>query len=122
MKSVEPQLSELPLEKNAHPRIDWTIFLPSLIIILVAGSYLVASPETAAGTTTQLMAFITSQSGWLFVLVGAAAFCFAMWLAFGRYNQVKLGLPDDQPEFSELSWAAMMFIAGIGIGIRQLFI
>jgi BCCT family betaine/carnitine transporter len=117
MKPVEPQLSEFPLEKSAHPSIDWTIFLPSLIIVLVAGSYLVGSPETAADTTSQVMAFITSQFGWLFVFVGAGAFCFAMWLAFGRYNHVKLGLPGDQPEFSEVSWAAMMFSAGIGIGL-----
>jgi BCCT family betaine/carnitine transporter len=117
MQSVEPQRAALPLEKNAHPSIDWTIFLPSLIIVILAGSYLVGFPEAAAVKTSQLMAFITSQFGWLFSLVGFGAFCFAMWLAFGRYSQVKLGLPSDQPEFSELSWAAMMFSAGIGIGL-----
>lgn len=117
MNPVELHFGELPLEKNLHPSIDWTIFLPSLIIVILAGTYLVGFPESAAITSSKAVAFITGQFGWLFVFTGAGAFCFAMWLAFGRYNQVKLGLPSDQPEFSEVSWAAMMFSAGIGIGL-----
>ncbi|MEH6584159.1 MAG: BCCT family transporter [Halioglobus sp.] len=117
MKSVETHLAELPLEKNVQSSIDRTIFLPSVILVLLAGTYLVVAPESAAETTSKLMAFITGQFGWLFVLTGASGFCFAMWLAFGRYAQVKLGLPSDTPEFSEISWAAMMFSAGIGIGL-----
>jgi betaine/carnitine transporter, BCCT family len=117
MTSLEQELAELPLEKDAHPSIDWTVFLPSLIIVILAGSYLVSFPQQAAETTSKVMGLITGQFGWLFTFTGACAFCFAMWLAFGRYSHVKLGLPSDRPQFSEVSWAAMMFSAGIGIGL-----
>jgi BCCT family betaine/carnitine transporter len=117
MKSAGPNPAQPSLDQSVQPSIDWTIFLPSLIIVALAGSYLVGFPELAAVTSSKAMAFITGQFGWLFVFTGAAAFCFAMWLAFGRYNQVKLGQPGEQPEFSEVSWAAMMFSAGIGIGL-----
>lgn len=88
-----------------------------MLITLFAGLYLVLNTESAAGQVAAAMDFVTSQFGWLFMLVGAGAFVFALWLAFGRYGQVKLGLPDDAPEYSEISWAAMMFSAGIGIGL-----
>lgn len=98
-------------------RIDWAVFLPALALVLAAGIYLTGFPEAAESGTRAAMNFVTGQFGWLFVLTGAAAFCFALWLAFGRYGQVKLGKPEDTVEFGELPWAAMMFSAGIGIGL-----
>ena len=47
--------------------------------------------------------------------IGAMVVC--AWLAFGRYGNIKLGDPDDTPDFSTLSWVAMLFSAGIGGGI-----
>ncbi|GIS69828.1 MAG: hypothetical protein CM1200mP9_06490 [Gammaproteobacteria bacterium] len=46
---------------------------------------------------------------------GPLGFC--GWLALSQYGSVRLGDPGEQPEFRELSWAAMMFTAGIGIGL-----
>jgi BCCT family betaine/carnitine transporter len=77
----------------------------------------VLAPEATAALADTAMAWITARFGWLFVLVAAFALVFALWLAFGRYGHVRLGRPGDTPEFSELSWAAMMFSAGIGVGL-----
>ena len=93
------------------------MFLPALALTLVAGSWMVLSPASAEATMNAAMASITHGFGWLFVISAAAVFVFALWLAFGRYGQVKLGRPEDTPEYSELSWAAMMFSAGIGAGL-----
>ena len=117
MTEHKRHLGELPLERDAHPKIDLAVFLPSLFIVLLAGAYLVFFPQQAAVTASAAMAFVTSQFGWLFMLVGGGFFVVALWLAFGRYGQVKLGLPEDEPEFPEITWAAMMFSAGIGIGL-----
>lgn len=115
--SSERHLGELALERDAQPRLDLLVFLPSLLIALMAAVFLVFFPEQAEGVTQAAMAFVTGRFGWLFAITGAGFFVFALWLAFGRYGHVKLGLPEDRPEFSEFAWAAMMFTAGIGIGL-----
>ena len=99
------------------PRTDLLVFLPALAVALCAGFSLVLAPASAADVTGRAMAAITHDFGWLFVLTAAGILGFAIWLAFGPYGQVKLGLPEDVPEYSELSWAAMMFSAGIGAGL-----
>ncbi|WP_116368762.1 BCCT family transporter [Parahaliea mediterranea] len=111
-------MTEVPPTLPAgSPRIDWAVFLPSLVVVLLAGGYLSLFPEQAEASARAAMHFVTSRFGWLFVLVGFCAFVFALWLAFGRYGQVKLGKAGDTPEFREIPWAAMMFSAGIGIGL-----
>ena len=42
---------------------------------------------------------------------------FAVWLALSRYGRIPLGGDGEKPEFSTVSWIAMMFSAGMGIGL-----
>ncbi len=105
------------LKASEIASVDWSVFLPSLAIALLAGFFMVGSPDEAAIFSANAKAFVTGQFGWLFNVTGVGAFGLALWLAFGRYGNVKLGRAEDAPEFSELSWAAMMFSAGIGIGL-----
>ena len=42
---------------------------------------------------------------------------FALWLAVSRYGRIPLGRDDEAPEFRTVSWVAMMFSAGMGIGL-----
>ena len=97
--------------------IDLRVFLPSLIIVLIAGVYLVLAPDHAAAGASVWKTWVTVNFGWLFLLVAVATLGFCGWLALGRYGRVTLGDPGEPPEFRELSWAAMMFTAGIGIGL-----
>ncbi len=99
------------------PSIDLRVFLPSLIIVLIAGVYLVLAPDHAAAGASVWKTWVTVNFGWLFLLVAAATLGFCGWLAVGRYGRVTLGDPGERPEFRELSWAGMMFTAGIGIGL-----
>jgi BCCT family betaine/carnitine transporter len=99
------------------PSLDIFVFFPALLVALAAVAFLIADPEGAAIAASSAMASVTSGWGWLFVIFCFGAFVFALWLAFGRFSHVKLGLAHEEPEFSELSWAAMMFSAGIGIGL-----
>ena len=99
------------------PSIDLRVFLPSLIIVLIAGVYLLQDPTQAEAGATAWKTWVTMNFGWLFLLVATAALGFCGWLALSRYGSVRLGDPGEQPEFRELSWAAMMFTAGIGIGL-----
>src|SRR5690606_4055607 len=55
--------------------------------------------------------------GWFFVLTASGFVIFALWLALGKYGTIPLGRDDDGPEFRTSSWIAMMFSAGMGIGL-----
>ncbi len=99
---------------HADPSIDWTIFTPALLLIVVAGASMIAWPEAGAVSADAAMNFVTGQLGWLYLALGLTALCFAAWLAFGPYGHVLLGNPGEAPEYSDLHWIAMMFTAGVG--------
>lgn len=104
-------------EPHSRPQLDLAVFVPAFGIAVIAALFLVMMPEQAEAWAAHLMSLVTSQFGWLFVIFGFGTFVFALWLAFGRFGHVKMARSDEPPEYSELSWAAMMFSAGIGIGL-----
>lgn len=97
--------------------IDKTNFSATLLIILLVSVPLVLNPEEGAALVEQSYSFIASNFGWLYALGGTAALIVLAWLAFGRFGTVLLGEEGDVPEFSNYSWIAMLFCAGIGAGL-----
>ncbi|MER5772520.1 BCCT family transporter [Streptomyces sp. NPDC001985] len=57
------------------------------------------------------------NGGWAFVLGASGFVVFALWLAISRYGKIPLGQEGEGPEFRTVSWVAMMFSAGMGIGL-----
>jgi choline/glycine/proline betaine transport protein len=55
--------------------------------------------------------------GWFYILSVAIFLMFVIFLMLSRYGDVKLGSDDSEPEYSYLSWFAMLFSAGMGIGL-----
>ena len=60
---------------------------------------------------------VITAGGWAFVLAASGFVVFALWLAVSRYGRIPLGRDDEAPEFRTVSWIAMMFSAGMGIGL-----
>jgi betaine/carnitine transporter, BCCT family len=104
------------MEERKVP-IDPKIFWPALLVALFVSLFMALSPEAGSKAVNSAFSFVTGTFGWLFLIAGMVCFLVLLWLAYGRYGQVKLGGPNDEPEFTYLSWVAMMFCAGIGIGI-----
>lgn len=99
-------------------RVDWLSFIASVAIILVACISLVLFPESGARYLTDLYGFISGQFAFIYLLAGVATIVLLMWLAMGRFGKIKLAADEkEKPEFSDLSWAAMLFCAGIGAGL-----
>lgn len=69
---------------------------------------------TISGTA---QSWVINQTGWLFVLAASFFVIFVIWLAASRYGRIKLGADDEKPQFKTVSWIAMMFSAGMGIGL-----
>ncbi|MFT5211849.1 MAG: BCCT family betaine/carnitine transporter [Flavobacterium sp.] len=99
---------------HPEPQVDWQVFTTSLLLIVVISVGLIVSPEKGAEMAANAMGFVTSHFGWLYLILGVGALGFSLWLAFGPYGSVVLGVPGEAPEYSELHWVAMMFTAGIG--------
>jgi glycine betaine transporter len=75
------------------------------------------SPASLGGFFDVALAGITRNMGWFYLWVVLALVVLCAYLAFGRYGNLKLGAEDEKPEFSIVSWFAMLFAAGMGIGL-----
>lgn len=97
--------------------MDGRVFWPSIAIILGVTIPLIAFPDAGNAVIKQMFAFATGQFGWLYLVSGLVTVVFLLWMAFGRYGNIRLGRKSDRPEFSYFSWVAMIFCGGIGIAI-----
>ena len=106
-------------DTSSHPQpsLDKKVFLPTFILVVVVGVLLVTQPERAKSILNNVLDTTTAHFGWLYLLFGISSVVLLAWLAASRYGRVLLGAPGESPEFSTPSWIAMMFTAGIGIGI-----
>lgn len=86
-----------------------------LVALLVAAAGLAPGPFNA--WIQQQLAGIISSAGWLYLLIVFAALVFLLYLAVGRFANLRIGGEDAEPEFSNASWLAMLFATGMGIGL-----
>ena len=77
----------------------------------------VVDSEGMGTTTGELLGWLETTFGWLFILVSASFLLFSAYLAVSRYGNIRLGPDDSEPEFSTFSWVSMMFATGMGIGL-----
>ncbi|HKQ43269.1 MAG TPA: BCCT family transporter [Pseudonocardia sp.] len=97
--------------------VDRVIFGVSAALVVAFVVWGVASTDTLSGVSAAVLAAVITGGGWAFVLVASGFVVFALWLAFSRYGKIPLGADDEAPEFRTVSWIAMMFSAGMGIGL-----
>ncbi|GAA0784176.1 BCCT family transporter [Marinobacterium sediminicola] len=102
---------------NNKMAIDPAILWPAVMMILATSIPLAIYPEAGKAIVGDLLGWFTGQFGWLYLLSGIGSFFFMCWLAYGPVGKIKLGAPEDKPEFNKASWIAMLFCAGIGISI-----
>ncbi|KAA9393763.1 BCCT family transporter [Kocuria coralli] len=95
------------------PRVFW----PALIVILAVGIIGVAAPDFTGQVFQTTQNWIVSNLGWYYMLIIGGFVAFAIVLGFSRMGKIRLGRDDEKPEFGVLSWFAMLFAAGMGIGL-----
>jgi choline/carnitine/betaine transport len=112
----QPQLPAT-LPDDEHPRTDWIVYGVTAVLsaaFVLWGGVDTGGLSSAAQTTLD---WLLENLGWLFVLAATGFVIFSLWLALSRYGRIPLGEEDDEPEFRTVSWIAMMFSAGMGIGL-----
>lgn len=97
--------------------IDKVIFGITAVISVAFVIWGFSSPSGLSSTSSSALNWVVTSAGWLFVLLASGFVVFAIWLAASRYGNVPLGADNEKPEFSTRSWIAMMFSAGMGIGL-----
>lgn len=93
------------------------IFLISVILTLAITAWGIFSSTSLGAVADSLFAAVTINFGWLYLMVVAFFVFFCIYLVFSKYGSIVLGPDDCKPEFSTLSWFAMLFSAGMGIGL-----
>lgn len=117
--STHPVL-DVPVEHESITRsrsIDWVVFGVTAIIAVGFLVWGFVSTDTLATASSSALTWVMDKTGWLFVLTSTGFVVFVLYLALGRYGTIPLGRDDEKPEFNGVSWVAMMFSAGMGIGL-----
>ncbi|MDW3864984.1 BCCT family transporter [Staphylococcus saprophyticus] len=97
--------------------MDWTTFIGSSVILLIAVIPMMVFPKASQEVITKMNDAVSSALGSVYLFIGLAILIFVLYIAFGKYGNVTLGKATDKPEFNNFSWAAMLFCAGIASDI-----
>jgi glycine betaine transporter len=103
--------------ERQRSRLDPTVYYIALGVSVAFVLVGVVFTDELATVVEDVLSWIVTNFGWFFVLSTVAFLIFAGFVALTRYGNIRLGKDDDRPEFRTVSWIAMMFSAGMGIGL-----
>ena len=107
--SVEDQRNKFGLDKP--------LFFITAILIVAFIIWGVITPDSVASASSSAFGWAITNAGWLLNITMMLAIVTMAYIGCSRLGRIKLGTDDEEPEFSYFSWVAMMFGAGIGVGI-----
>ena len=93
------------------------VFIISLVVVFAIVLWGITMPESFGNVANNIFNYLTSNFGWFYLITMTLFVIFCVWAALSRYGKIKLGKPDEKPEFSTISWFAMLFSAGMGVGL-----
>ncbi|MGH3425022.1 MAG: BCCT family transporter, partial [Nocardioidaceae bacterium] len=116
-QKAPPKHNWNPFDQRSDKPVDPVVFSVSLgliVIFLILGGFFPDATGDIAGTALD---WVLVNFGWAFILGVAGFVAFTLILAFSRYGRIPLGKSGEKPEFSTVSWIALMFGAGMGVGL-----
>lgn len=109
------QDDEPPTSSGSH--MNRPVFIISAVTILGISLWGVLDPVLAGEVFAAVQSWIIDNLGWFYALAIAVFLVFCLILGLGPLGQIKLGPDHSEPEFGYISWFAMLFSAGMGIGL-----
>ena len=97
--------------------IDWTIVSFAGILVAAFVAWGLAAPDNFGTFASNALSFVVNNFGWAYVLFGTIFVVFVLFIALSKFGTIRLGEINEEPEFTTVSWIAMMFAAGMGIGL-----
>ncbi|WSJ90994.1 BCCT family transporter [Streptomyces sp. NBC_01304] len=107
----------LPKHSERPPQTDRVVFGVTAVLTLAFVVWGAVSTKSLESVSSKMLTGLIHNGGWAFVLAASGFVVFALWLAISRYGKITLGAEGEAPEFRTVSWVAMMFSAGMGIGL-----
>ncbi|WP_372919204.1 BCCT family transporter [Salegentibacter sp.] len=97
--------------------LNGPVFFTSTFIIIASIVLTLVFQEQAESYFDKIQSFVANKAGWFFILSVNVYLIFMIYLAFSRFGNLRIGGPKAKPEFKTISWFAMLFSAGMGIGL-----
>lgn len=97
--------------------LNRVVFVIAAVLSVSVVLWALVAPDSISAVGTASLGWVTTHFGWLFGLLAVAITLYMLILGYGRTGGIRLGADDEKPEFSTVSWIAMLFAAGIGIGL-----
>lgn len=98
---------------HIHP----SVFGISALLIISFIFATLLNLDSAEALFTSIRHWLTTRFGWMLILLVQAFLVFTVYLAMSRFGQIRIGGADAKPDFSRPTWFAMLFSAGMGIGL-----
>lgn len=118
----QPPPSDDARSTNTPVRLAWRsirpqVFLPASLIIIGMITLAALLAKGKQDIFARLNMAIGEGVGWWYILIATGFVAFALYCGLSRVGTIRLGRDDEQPEFSFPAWLAMLFSAGMGIGL-----
>ncbi|MCB1701069.1 MAG: BCCT family transporter [Halioglobus sp.] len=98
---------------DVHPHV--TVISVTILVVFILTTLMFK--DDASEIFKAALGFITATAGWFLILVANIFIIAAMYFALGKFGEIRIGGKDAVPEFSTMSWYAMLLSAGMGIGL-----
>ena len=105
------------IPKQSKSQINKAVFYTSALLIFLLVAFAAIFPDVADKNFKLLQQQIFTNASWFYILAVALILMSVTFLGLSRYGDIKLGPDHSQPDFSYHSWFAMLFSAGMGIGL-----
>lgn len=104
-------------EERFKPGMNPIVFFGSVSIIISITIFAFFYPDYASTLFKSLQDSIINFGGWFYILSVALILITIVYLGFSRFGSIKLGPDHATPDYSNVTWFAMLFSAGMGIGL-----
>jgi len=105
------------LQENQEKTKNHLVFFVSVVLCGAIGVWGVIAPDAMTNAALGMTGFALKSLDWFFLALCTGFLILSIYMAFGPYGHIRLGKDEDRPEFSTISWLAMLFAAGMGAGL-----
>ncbi|MFF9012539.1 BCCT family transporter [Streptomyces sp. NPDC014870] len=104
-------------QKSAGPAPDQAVIGIGVAAVVAMVAWAALGKDSFDSASTSALGWVLNNFAWLFVIAADTFLVLCVVIALSRYGRIRLGSDDSEPEFTDLAWIAMMFSAGMGIGL-----
>ena len=92
-------------------------FILSILLISIVTALVSLNSSISESFFLELQTFLSKYLGWMIIIIANGFLIFSIFLIFTKYKDIRLGGPNAKPTYSYVNWIAMLFSAGLGIGL-----